>query len=267
MHTIGAVQILGAFLFALVGLTVGSFLNVCIDRLPRGESVVRPPSHCDGCQRRLGVRDLIPVISYLQLRGRCRHCGASIPRKLLWVELVTGAIFGLLFWRYGLSLELGVLIFYACLFIIIFVIDLEHQLILNRVVYPAMVVALLLALAPLPWLGEAMTDRLASAGLGAGVGFFLFLLLAVISRGGMGWGDVKLAGLIGLATGFPLVVFSVVLAAVLGILAAAVMAAARRRKFRQALPFGPFLAVSTMITLVWGSQILGWYQGLMPVAG
>jgi len=82
-------------------------------------------------------------------------------------SIVTGAIFGLLFWRYGLSLELGVLIFYACLFIIIFVIDLEHQLILNRVVYPAMVVALLLALAPLPWLGEGITDRLASAGLGA----------------------------------------------------------------------------------------------------
>jgi len=138
------VEILLIFLFALLGLVVGSFLNVCIDRLPQNESIVNPPSHCPVCQHRLAVKDLIPLFSYLRLRGRCRYCQAAIPRRLFWVELATSLIFASLYWHYGLSVELGVMAFYACIFIIIFVIDLEHGLILNKVVYPGMVVALLL---------------------------------------------------------------------------------------------------------------------------
>ena len=99
--------------FALLGLAVGSFLNVCIDRLPRGGSVLNPPSHCPACQRRLAARDLIPVFSYLWLRGRCRYCRASIPRRLLGVELATAVIFALLYRHAGLTPELGVLAFYA----------------------------------------------------------------------------------------------------------------------------------------------------------
>lgn len=267
-------EILAGLLLGLLGLAVGSFLNVCIDRLPRGKSIVGPPSHCDGCQRRLGARDLIPILSYLALRGRCRHCQASIPRKLVWVELATGLVFGLLYWWSGAYVSemrmaaFAIMAFYACVFIIVFVVDLEHGLILNRVVYPALIVALLLALAPQPWLTRWVTDHgMANAALGGGVGFLLFFLLAVITRGGMGWGDVKLAALIGLATGFPLVLFSVVLGAVLGSLTAGVMMIADKRKFRETLPFGPFLALSTMITLLWGSEILTWYHGLMQGSG
>jgi leader peptidase (prepilin peptidase)/N-methyltransferase len=195
------VEILLIILFGLLGLVVGSFLNVCIDRLPRNESIVYPPSHCAVCQHKLAVKDLIPVFSYLRLHGRCRYCQASIPRKLFWVELATGLIFALLYWHYGLSAELGVMAFYACLFIIIFVIDLEHGLILNKVVYPGMVVALLLALLPRPWLTQWLVTGIANAALGGAVGFVILFLIAIVSRGGMGWGDVKLAALIGLATG------------------------------------------------------------------
>jgi len=198
------VEILGIFLFAILGLAVGSFLNVCIDRLPRNESIVNPPSHCPVCQQKLTAKDLIPVFSYLRLRGRCRYCQAAIPRRLFWVELATAVIFALLYWHYGLSPALGIMAFYACLFTIIFVVDLEHGLILNKVVYPGMVVALLLALYPLPWLNEPMGMRIAYTALGGAIGFGIFLLIALVSRGGMGWGDVKLAALIGLATGFPL---------------------------------------------------------------
>jgi leader peptidase (prepilin peptidase)/N-methyltransferase len=250
-------------IFAILGLAIGSFLNVCIDRLPQNKSIVFPPSHCEACQHKLAAKDLIPVFSYLRLRGRCRYCQASIPRKLFWVELVTALIFALLYWHYGLSPELGVMIFYACLFIIIFVIDLEHGLILNKVVYPAMIVAFLLALYPWPWLTESIGMRFAYAALGGGIGFAIFFLIAIISRGGMGWGDVKLAALIGLATGFPLVILAIIMAAILGGIVAVALVIAGKRQRRQTIPFGPFLALAAMITLLWGTNIMSWYLGLM----
>lgn len=252
-------EILLIVLFALLGLAVGSFLNVCIDRLPRNESIVNPPSHCSVCQHRLAVKDNIPMFSYLRLRGRCRYCQASIPRRLFWVELATGLIFAFLYWHYGLSVELGVMAFYACLFIIIFVIDLEQGLILNKVVYPSMVVALLLALLPRPWLTQWIVTGVANAALGGGIGFAIFLLIAIVSRGGMGWGDVKLAALIGLATGFPLVFLSIIMGAILGGIVAVALMIAKKRKRRETIPFGPFLALAAMVTLLWGSNILSWY--------
>jgi leader peptidase (prepilin peptidase)/N-methyltransferase len=256
-------EIVLVILFAILGLVVGSFLNVCIDRLPQNKSIAYPPSHCEACQHKLAVKDLIPVFSYLRLRGRCRYCQASIPRKLMWVELATAVIFALLYWHYGLSAELGVMAFYACLFIIMFVIDLEHSLILNKVVYPGMVAALLLALYPWPWFSESIGMRVAYAALGGAVGFVIFLLIALVSRGGMGWGDVKLAALIGLATGFPLVFLAIIMAAILGGIVAVALLIAKKRNRRQTIPFGPFLAIAAMVTLLWGSNILNWYLGLM----
>jgi len=256
-------------LFAIMGLLVGSFLNVCIDRLPQNKSIAYPPSHCEACQHKLSTKDLIPVFSYLRLRGRCRYCQASVPKRLFWVELATALIFALLYWHYGLSVELGVMAFYACLFTIIFVIDLEHGLILNKLIYPSMVVALLLALLPqswltqVTWLTQVIEPGIASAALGGAIGFAIFLLIALVSRGGMGWGDVKLAALIGLATGFPLVFVAIIMGAILGGIVAVPLLIAKKRNRRETVPFGPFLAVAAMVTLLWGSNILNWYLGLM----
>ena len=262
-------EILLIVLFAFLGLAIGSFLNVCIDRLPRNESIVNPPSHCSVCQHRLAIKDNIPIFSYLRLRGRCRYCQAAIPRRLFWVELATGLIFAFLYWwcvifkpELGI-VTFGVMAFYACLFIIIFVIDLEQGLILNKVVYPGMVVALLLALYPWPWLNESIVMRVAYAALGGAIGFAIFLLIAIVSRGGMGWGDVKLAALIGLATGFPLVFLAIIMGASLGGIVAVALMIAKKRKSKETIPFGPFLAVAAMVTLLWGSNILEWYRGLM----
>jgi len=252
------------FGFLLLGLALGSFLNVCIDRLPRGESILNPPSHCQACHHRLVARDLVPVFSYLWLRGRCRYCQASIPRRLLWVELATGAMFAFLYWHCGLTPELAVMAFYACLFIIIFVIDLEHGLILNKVVYAGMVIALLIAVfLPQPWITQLKLHGIANFALGGAIGFVILLLIAIISRGGMGWGDVKLAGLIGLAAGFPLVVVTLIMGAILGGLVAAALLAMKKRGRKEAIPFGPFLSVAAVVTLLWGSNILNWYLGLM----
>ena len=252
-----------------MGLLVGSFLNVCIDRLPQNKSIAYPPSHCEACQHKLSTKDLIPVFSYLRLRGRCRYCQASVPKRLFWVELATALIFALLYWHYGLSVELGVMAFYACLFTIIFVIDLEHGLILNKLIYPSMVVALLLALLPqswltqVTWLTQVIEPGIASAALGGAIGFAIFLLIALVSRGGMGWGDVKLAALIGLATGFPLVFVAIIMGAILGGIVAVPLLIAKKRNRRETVPFGPFLAVAAMVTLLLGSNILNWYLGLM----
>lgn len=257
------IEIVLTVLFGILGLLVGSFLNVCIDRLPQNKSIAYPPSHCEACQHKLAPKDLIPVFSYLRLRGRCRYCQASIPRKLLWVELATGVIFALLYWHYHLSPQLAVMIFYACLFIIVFVIDLEHSLILNKVVYPGMVVTLLLSLYPWPWFSGSMGVRVAYAALGGVIGFGIFFLIALASRGGMGWGDVKLAALIGLAVGFPLVFVAIIMAAILGGIVAVPLLITKKRTRGQTIPFGPFLAVAAMVTLVWGSNILGWYLSSM----
>ena len=244
--------------FALLGMAVGSFLNVLIDRLPARKSIVFPPSHCPSCGKRLLSRDLIPVFSYLWLRGRCRYCQTPLPGRLLWVEIGTGALFAGLYGYYGISSELAVALFYICLFTTLLVIDLEHHLILNIVVYPAIIVALAIS-AFLPHL--EIVPGIASAAAGGGIGLGLFLLIAIASRGGMGWGDVKMAALIGIITGLPLVFVTIFLAVLSGGLVALVLLMLKVRSRKQGIPFGPFLSLAAMVTLLWGNDILSWYRG------
>jgi len=259
--------------FALLGLAVGSFLNVCIDRLPLGGSLISPPSHCDACQKRLSAGENIPVLSYLWLRGRCRHCQAVIPRRVLWVELFSGLVFALIYWHYGWSAELAVVAFYFCLFLIIMVIDLEHKLILNKVVYPSAIIAIIISifmpeldLAPgtmlntlAPQIGFA--PGLISALVGSTAGFLVFLLIIIASRGGMGWGDVKMAALIGLVVGFPLVFVAIFVAIIIGGLVALVLLLSKTKGRKQGIPFGPFLSIGAMASLIWGAELLKWYLG------
>jgi len=156
------------------------------------------------------------------------------------------------------------MVFYTSLLIIIFVVDLEQGLILNKVVYPGMAAALLFALfLSQPWLTRWIVPGIANAAIGGGIGFVIFLLLAIISRGGMGWGDVKLAALIGLATGFPLVFVALIMGAILGGVVAIVLLVAKKKKRKETIPFGPFLSLAALITLLWGSNILNWYVALL----
>jgi len=250
-------------IFVLLGMLVASFLNVCCDRLPAGQSLVYPPSHCPACQRRLAIKDLIPVFSYLWLRGRCRYCQALIPRRVLWVEIGTAVLFGFAYWRYGLSIELAIALFYLCLFIVILVIDFEHGLIFNKVVYPAMAVALLISIFFSIFLPQLkIVPEIKQAAIGGGIGLVLFFLVVLISRGGMGWGDVKLAALIGLVTGFPLIIVALLMGIILGGLVAGILLALKIKKRKEAIPFGSFLSLATIVTLLWGSDILSWYLGL-----
>ncbi|MBN2098798.1 MAG: prepilin peptidase [Dehalococcoidia bacterium] len=264
------VQALVTIGFVLLGPWIGSFLNVCIDRLPGGRSIVFPPSRCDQCERRLAVGDLIPVFSYLWLRGRCRYCGAVLPKRLVVVELASGAMLGALYLLFGLEPEFGVAAFWGCLFIVIFVIDLEQGLVLNKIVYPSLLIALLFAalVGDLPWLEGigAMEDwpQIAIAALGGGLGFLLFLVLAlfavaILHKEGLGGGDVKLAALLGLVCGFPLVLLVIVLGAIVGLLMALLMG---RFKGGETIPFGSALVVATLIAMVAGQSIIDWLARL-----
>ncbi len=260
-------------IFALLGTAVGSFLNVGIDRLPAGKSLVYPPSHCDACQHRLAPKDLIPVLSYLWLRGRCRYCQTPVPRRIFWVEIGSGLLFAFTFWHYGPGIEFVIITFYCCLFVVLGVIDLEHKLILNKIIYPAAVVALIIDIL-LPQAGildVSLSQPWVLAGLIGGanglisgaIGFAILLVPALISRRGMGWGDVKMAALIGLVVGFPLVFVALFMGIVLGGLVAVLLLLLKKKKRKEAIPFGPFLSLATIATLLWGSDILNWYLGFL----
>ena len=261
-------------LFALFGTAVGSFLNVCIDRLPTGRSLLYPPSHCDACQQRLSIKDLIPVFSYLWLRRRCRYCQASVSQRIFWVEVGSGILFAFLYWYYGLRVELAIGAFYCCLFIVIGVIDLEHELILNKITYPAAVAALIIDVFPITYPGATAAliidifppwPGIVYGVIGGAIGFVLLLIPALIFRGGMGWGDIKMAALIGIVIGFPLVCVALFLGIVLGGLIGGILLLLRIKKRKEHIPFGPFLSLATIVTLLWGSDILNWYLGLFLV--
>lgn len=250
-------------LLALAGALVGSFLNICIDRLPARGSIISPPSQCPACRRRLSPAELVPIASYLALRGRCRTCGAPIPRRVPAVEVITALLFAWLGLAMAPSAGLLVAIFYTCVLVVIFFIDLEHRLVLNRVTFPAMAVALAVAgLRTLPGdplaLGNAVPD-LARSMAGGAVGFVVLFLPAWLTRGGIGLGDVKLAALMGFALGLPAVLAGLFLGFLAGGIGAIILLATGIRGRRDAVPYAPFLAAGAWLALLYGNQVMVWY--------
>ncbi len=251
--------------FTLLGLFVGSFLNVCIDRLPRGQSIIHPRSHCAACNRELGTLDLLPIFSYLWLRGRCRYCRAHIPLRLPIVEGVTGLLFALLYWKFGLGLELGISLVYTSLLTAIFVIDLENQLVLDKVIYPGMALALAFSffwpgLAGMPMVSGEALGKVVSSLAGGALGLGAMALPYILTRRrGMGLGDVKLGALVGLMSGYPLVFVAILLSWIGGGVVAAILLALKIKKLKDPIPSATFLATSAMVTLLWGQAIWQWY--------
>jgi leader peptidase (prepilin peptidase)/N-methyltransferase len=241
-------------IFCLFGLAIGSFLNVCADRLPNMKSILGPPSHCEVCGHKLAPLDLIPLLSYLFLRGRCRYCQATIPRRVPLVELGTGLLFLLLWHHYGLSLQLAQAVVFTCVFIIVSVTDLEHRLIPNLVIYPAMVIALLFAL-----LDSDPGIISALSGGAIAMGFPLLLLLLI--PGSIGMGDVKLCALVGLIVGFPLVFVALFISFVLAGTVSAALLVLGMKKRGEFVPLAPFLATGGIATMLYGEQILRLYLG------
>jgi prepilin signal peptidase PulO-like enzyme (type II secretory pathway) len=257
--------VLWLVLFFMVGAAVGSFMNVVADRLPEGKSITYPPSYCFGCKRQITAGDNIPIVSYLWLRGHCRSCGATIPQRIFWVELGTALLFAFLYWHYGLNWELLLAAMFCCIFALLLLIDLEHGILPNKIVYAGIAIALVAAglgsvfsFEPSYVVGIGFRLWIINVAIGGAIGFVLLLLPALFYRGGMGWGDIKLAALIGFITGFPLVILSIFLAVIVGGLAAGILLILKIKRRKDAIPFGPFLSGAAIITLFWGNTIIAW---------
>lgn len=235
-------------LIFILGLFIGSFLNVLIDRLPKNEGVVRGRSYCDHCKKKLGFFDLIPLLSLLLLRGKCRYCSKKISLYYPLIELLTGILFVAAFYflpstPYPL-LSIPYYLFIVSALVVVFFIDLKHGIISDKVVYPAIAVSVLYLFAVH---NSLFLNHLLSA-LGA---FLFFLILLLITRGkGMGWGDVKFAFLVGLILGFPGIIVGLYLAFLTGAVAGVILILWRKKKLRgTTIPFGPFLVAGTFLSL------------------
>ncbi|MBS4007806.1 MAG: prepilin peptidase [Clostridium sp.] len=245
------------WLVFVVSLFIGSFLNVCIYRIPRGESVVFPPSACPACGRRLRPVELIPVLSYFLQSGRCRGCGSAVSWRYPAVEFLTALVFTALFLRFGWPDFFFQAVFYAVL-LVIFFIDLEHQIIPNRLVLILFGYALLLRFVSpaVPW---------ATSLWGGLLGGGLFFFLAVVSRGGMGGGDIKLVTVLGFWFGWGHLLLLLFLAFLTGGLLGGLLLLLRIKNRKDGIPFGPFLVLAAFVVTVWGESILGWYLRLSGI--
>jgi leader peptidase (prepilin peptidase) / N-methyltransferase len=240
------------------GLVIGSFLTVVVHRVPAGESVVAPRSRCPSCGTPITPRDNVPVVSWLVLRGRCRSCGVRIPARYPLIEVVTAGLFAAAAVRYEDPWLLAAVALFLGLLFALSLIDLEHKILPNRIVYPSLVafpvylVVARLAGAPVDLL-DALIGFLAYGGA--------MLVVAIISPKGMGMGDVKLSALIGLVVGaidLPSVAVAAGLAILLGGIGA-VVALAMGKGRKSAVPFGPFLAAGAALALFWGPAIADAY--------
>jgi leader peptidase (prepilin peptidase)/N-methyltransferase len=241
---------------ATLGLLVGSFLNVVVWRVPRGESVVSPPSACPGCGHAIRPRDNVPVVSWLLLRGRCRDCGATISARYPLVELATGALFALTAWRVGLTWALPAYLYLAAIAVALTLIDIDVRRLPNSIVLPSYVVAALLLLLPAAATGD--WQAYLRALLGAAFLFAGYFALAFAYPAGMGFGDVKLAGVLGLYLGW-LGWGELAVGAFLGFLLGGVwgvaLLLARRAGRKSAIPFGPFMLGGALLAVFVGEAV------------
>ena len=242
-----------AFVF---GACIGSFLNVCIYRLPLGQSVVFEPSHCTGCGRRLGVRDLVPLISYLLLKGRCRYCAALISARYPLVELLTALLFVAAYQFWGWQWQTAAYCMFFAVLVTAAFIDYRHSIIPDELIIAGCVLGL-------PLLFLSGPGQLVDGLIGFLVAGLLFLLIAVVSRGGLGGGDIKLAALMGLYLGFPDIFIALFSAFLLGALVSIVMLALGKKSLKDAVPFGPFLALGGVTAAFGADPMISWYLRLV----
>lgn len=237
----------------LTGACVGSFLNVCIYRIPRGKSVVFPSSYCPSCANTLRFVDLIPLISYLALNRKCRYCGCKISPRYPVVELVTGLLFVLAVTKYGLTLAALRAVVLFSLLIPAALIDLKYKIIPDKLNLAGVILGIPLIVESKEVFFSGVTGFLAGGGL--------LLLIAVVSRGGMGGGDIKLAAVMGLLLGWKCLLAALFLAFATGGVTGILLLLLGLKKRKDAVPFGPFLALGGIAAALAGDKLVYWYAG------
>lgn len=245
----------------LLGAVVGSFLNVCIYRLPRKQSIVSPPSSCPECGSRIPWYLNVPLVSFLALRGRCRVCKTPISMRYPAIELLNGLLFWVIFDRFGISWLTPVFWLFSASLVVIAFIDLEHQIIPDVISLPGIVIGFLCSFF-IPWL--SWSDSALGILLGGGS---LFAIAAgyqlLTGREGMGGGDIKLLAMVGAFMGWKAVLPIIFLASLLGTLVGVPLMLVQRENARLALPFGPFIVCATLVFLLWGGLLFNYYLRLI----
>lgn len=241
----------------VLGAMIGSFLNVCIHRMPRDESIVLPGSHCTSCGKAVAWYDNIPILSWFILRGRCRHCGAAFSFRYPGIEALTAAMFVLLYLKFGLGTRLAIYALFASALIVITFVDLDFRIIPDEISIGGIPVGFALAFVnpDLTWM-DSLT------GIAVGGGFLLALGIgyhAVTGRTGMGGGDIKLLAAIGAFLGWKSVLAVILISSVLGAVVGIAAMIVTRSDSKLALPFGPFLAGAAVLCVFFGPALIGWY--------
>ena len=245
----------------LFGLAIGSFLNVCIYRIPLGQSIVHPPSRCTGCGQALRWHHNVPVASWLLLRGRCAFCGAGISARYPAVELLTGVVFALHAWVFEPGPLLLVRLAFAAVLIVLAFIDIDHRILPDSMTLTGIPLGVLASV----WLPPGWRDSLIGVALGGGI---LWLIAEAYYRWrhveGMGMGDVKMLAMIGAVLGWRAVIVTLVLSSFSGALVGVLMMSRAKDGMRYALPFGTFLSLGALVASLVGEPLVAWYVSFYP---
>jgi leader peptidase (prepilin peptidase)/N-methyltransferase len=231
---------------------MGSFLNVCIDRIPRGESIIFPPSSCENCRTRLKILDLIPLLSYILLRGKCRHCKADLSWRYPGIELLTGFSFLLVYYFTPSGEKLLPYLILTSILLAISFIDLDCFRIPNSIVITGLLLGIGFNIF-FPFIN--WFDAL----LGFMTGGGMLFLIALVSRGGMGGGDIKLSAMIGFYLGWQQVLLTIFMGAFFASMIGIILLIGKNKSRKDAIPFGPFLSLGALTSLIFGKTIILWY--------
>jgi len=245
------------FTCMLLGLIFGSFSNVLVYRIPRGESIALPASHCPSCEHPLAWYDNIPLVSWLVLQGHCRYCEAVIPVRYPLLELCIGLTWGFLAWYFGWGVTLVMSLVLSQMLWVLAWIDLETGLLPDAITFPGIAAGMIFGL---------ISGHLQDSIIGAVAGYGVFWLVARVfllltKREGMGYGDFKLLAMLGAFLGWQALPFIIFLASFCGAMIGSIYLLLTHQRAQAQIPFGPYLALSGMIWLLWGSDLLGWYLG------
>lgn len=244
--------ILASFIFVF-GAVIGSFLNVCIYRIPKGESIAYPPSHCGNCNHKLGIWDLFPIVSYVFLRGKCRYCNSKVSIQYPLVEALTGVLFLIIYLKYGLDIIMVKYLILVALLIVIGIIDFKTQDIYDSTIKFGIIVAIIFIGIEYYNGGNSPVDYIIGAIIPA-------LILSVFAYfNAMGWGDVELVLMIGLFVGVKISLLQLFLSIIIGGLVAIGVIVLKRRERYSYMALGNFIAIGTFISIVWCDEIIRWY--------
>ncbi|MBI4654853.1 MAG: prepilin peptidase [Nitrospirae bacterium] len=251
----------------IFGAIIGSFLNVCIYRIPKGLSIIKPSSYCPSCEKPIRFYDNIPIISYIGLRGRCRSCGSKVSINYLFVEFINAILYVAVVWKFGdyfLPYMLGYFLFVSSLIVITFI-DFEYQIIPDRITLPGILISLILGSTVLPdpfFRSELLGFKPSLIGILAGGGvFYLVAVLgkAAFKKEAMGGGDIKMMAMVGGFLGWKGVLLTTFLGSLLGSIVGIILIAVKGKGFGSKIPFGPYLAIGSVLSLFFGQEFLMWY--------